>query len=110
MVDIKEFSKYTPNDFDKSVLRSTTEEMYNRFGDMQYFIVMEECSELIKEVSKHVRYGNNNLSLTEEIADVLICIDMILYDTNISTENIKQMMAYKINRLRNKINANEVME
>lgn len=109
MVDVKELSKYTSNDFDSSALRNIPKEMLSRFGHKQYFIVMEECSELIQAVSKHVRYGDRIDSLIEEIADVLICIDTVMYDTGILQEDIKKMMAYKINRLQNKINANEVM-
>lgn len=47
---------------------------------MQSIIAMEECSELIKAVSKCVRYGDgvaNKTNLVEEIADVLICIEQL---------------------------------
>lgn len=40
-------------------------------------IAMEECGELIQAISKTVRYGSKANNLSEECADVLICIDAL---------------------------------
>lgn len=47
------------------------------YGTVQQSIVcMEECSELIQAISKEMRGHTNKDHLAEEMADVLICIEM----------------------------------
>ena len=43
----------------------------------QSTVCMEECAELIQAVSKEKRGKHDMLHLSEEIADVEICIEMI---------------------------------
>lgn len=41
---------------------------------LQYIIAIEEMSELQKEISKFIRYGDNQESIKEEIADVQLVL------------------------------------
>lgn len=64
-------------------------------------IAMEECSELIKAISKCKRYGCADKyrdNLIEEIADVLFIIDELKLIYNISDEAISEIKQYKIDR------------
>lgn len=54
----------------------TVQKTIHRYGaEAQQIVAMEECSELIKEISKMLREKGDKRHLTEEIADVLICIE-----------------------------------
>ena len=49
-----------------------------KFGaTMQMNVAMEECSELIKEISKIIRGKGNLANLAEEIADVEIMLEQL---------------------------------
>ena len=50
--------------------------------DIQSTVCMEECAELIQAISKQKRGKSDKEHLTEEIADVLICIKLLqsIYD------------------------------
>jgi NTP pyrophosphatase (non-canonical NTP hydrolase) len=64
-------------------------------------ICMEECSELIKAISKCKRYGCNDKyrdSLVEEIADVLIIIGELKELYNLSEDEIEKVIESKIAR------------
>ena len=53
-------------------------EAISRFGtSAQIMIAMEECSELIKELSKMFRGETNVENISEEIADVQIMIEQL---------------------------------
>ena len=55
-------------------------EAIKTFGALpQMVIVMEECSELQKEISKIIREKGNLENLAEEIADVEIMIEQLKY-------------------------------
>ena len=65
----------------------------------QSMIAIEECSELIKELTKFMRGNKNRMKLLEEIADVEICLsELKLYFKNITEVEI--MKSYKLNRLK----------
>lgn len=64
-------------------------------------IAMEECSELIKAISKCKRYGfvdKHRDNLIEEIADVLFIIDELKLIYDISDDAISDIKQYKIDR------------
>ena len=71
-------------------------------AEAQTLMVMEEMSELQKELCKHARGKDNQLSIAEEIADVLIMLDqmMILHDCESIVAQYKQD---KLERLENRI-------
>lgn len=60
-------------------LRTIWRESIGHYGmEMQSIVCMEECSELIQAVSKCLR-GNPGATdnLTEEMADVVICLNLL---------------------------------
>lgn len=61
-------------------------------------IVMEECSELIKEVSKSVRNVDNKKELTEEMVDVIISIQMLMRMCGISQDELDREYNRKMKR------------
>ena len=46
-------------------------------SETQKIVCMEECSELIQAISKEVRGKSDMDHLTEEMGDVLICIELL---------------------------------
>ena len=64
-------------------------------AEAQTLMVMEEMSELQKELCKHARGKDNQLSIAEEIADVLI-----LHDCE---SIVAQYKLEKLERLENRI-------
>lgn len=62
-------------------------------------IAMEECSELIQAISKAKRGKLNKDNLTEEIADVFICIDWLCEIYNIKNEEISEWLITKKDRI-----------
>lgn len=63
-------------------------------------VVIEELSELIKAISKINRCHNNKhlKSLMEEIADVRLIIERIMFKYNIKEDDIDKLVVFKINR------------
>ena len=73
--------------------------MIEIFGEEhQLILVTEECAELIKEVTKHLRGEDNRANIIEEAADVLIMIRYLQLILNISDEDLNQMIEFKLNR------------
>lgn len=69
------------------------------FGEQhQMILVTEECSELIKEISKNLRGENNKNNIIEEAADVLIMIRYLQLILNISDEDLNQAIGFKLQR------------
>ena len=60
--------------------------------------VMEECSELIKEVSKSVRDVDNKKELTEEMVDVIISIQMLMRMCGVSQDELDREYNKKMKR------------
>lgn len=52
------------------------ESIYVYGKELQSIVCMEELSELIQAISKEMRGRTNKNHLAEEMADVLICIEM----------------------------------
>lgn len=70
---------------------------------MQTVVAIEEMSELQKELTKYIRGNGNRDNLTEEVADVLIMITQILLMYQISDENITEVINFKLNRLKERL-------
>lgn len=85
-----------------AVLPSERIAMFNKACtiDPHDTVIIEELSELIKAVSKINRCHNNKhlKSLMEEIADVRIVIERIMYKYNIKEDDIDKLVVFKINR------------
>ena len=70
-------------------------------------IAMEECSELIQAISKAKRGKLNKDNLTEEIADVFICLHWLQKIYDISRADISEWMNIKEERILDRRNNNE---
>ena len=57
----------------------------------------EECSELAVEASHSARIGTT-VKISEEIADVLIMMEQIVYLSGIERKDIDECMQYKLGR------------
>ena len=69
------------------------------YGDqIMSTICMEECAELIQAISKNIRGKDAKESLTEEIADVLICIEALKYMHGIEDADISTWVKRKQDR------------
>lgn len=78
------------------------------YGEQKQSIVcMEECSELIQAISKELRGKSDIEHLTEEIADVLISIELIKQIYNISQSAIYEWVKYKQERMERRISEND---
>ena len=67
-------------------------------ADLQTVVCMEECAELIQAVSKMKRGKDNRNNLIEEMADVMICIEILKQVYGISDNEIQDYVCQKQNR------------
>lgn len=67
--------------------------------DLQSTVCMEECAELIQAISKEKRGKSDKDHLSEEIADVLICIEMLRQIYNITEDEIYYWVINKQERI-----------
>ena len=67
--------------------------------DLQSTVCMEECAELIQAISKEKRGESDKDHLSEEIADVLICIEMLKQIYNITEDEIYSWVINKQERI-----------
>lgn len=67
-------------------------------ADEQTTVCMEECAELIQAISKEKRGKHDKQHLIEEIADVYICLEMLMEIYNISSKEIESMIERKQQR------------
>ncbi len=66
-------------------------------------ILMEECSELIKQCAKIKRFGEDELSLKklqQEISDVLALIGLAVKDYELNQEEIEEGIYAKYEKMR----------
>ena len=73
----------------------------------QSTVCMEECAELIQAISKAKRGKINRDNMIEEIADVLICIEMLKQMYMISDEKINKWIEKKQAREVERMEKNE---
>lgn len=84
--------------------------------DTQTTTCMEECAELIQAISKLKRYNpedpNNKVerkelieNLYEEVADVLICIDLLSEIYGLKFGDVRRMIHHKVWRMKRKMEA-----
>ena len=73
-------------------------EIADHYGiDNQLHQLAEECSELAVEASHSARKGVT-VKIIEEMADVLLMIEQVIYLANIATEDIDECIKFKIDR------------
>lgn len=73
----------------------------------QSTVCMEECAELIQAISKAKRGKINQDNMIEEIADVLICIEMLKQMYSISDSEIDALIKKKQKREVERMEKNE---
>ena len=67
--------------------------------DVQSTVCMEECAELIQAISKEKRGKSDKDHLAEEIADVIICIEILKQIYNITEDEIYSWVKTKQERI-----------
>ena len=77
--------------------------------DIQSTVCMEECAELIQAISKAKRGKIDRDNMIEEIADVLICIEMLKQMYMISDEKINKWIEKKQEREAERISQHELL-
>ena len=75
--------------------------------DVQSTVCMEECAELIQAISKEKRGKSDKEHLSEEMADVIICIEMLQEIYSISDDMISEWIQIKEARIIERIKQNE---
>lgn len=78
--------------------RNVCLEIADNYGmQSQIPIAIEEMSELTKELCKYIRGNDNEIDIAEEVADVKIMIEQIVYLFGID-DKVDKMIDYKLNR------------
>jgi len=74
---------------------------------LQMVMVIEEATELNKEICKWLRGRNNKDELTEEVADLLIMLQQLLFITGITSHELQQQADLKIERIKKALKGGE---
>lgn len=75
--------------------------------DLQSTVCMEECAELIQAISKEMRGKSDKDHLAEEMADVIICLEMLKQMYDVSDSSINSWIIDKEERLVERIKKDE---
>lgn len=78
--------------------------------EKQLLICIEELSELIQAITKMERYPNDETrknGLTEELTDVLICLDYLALIYEIDESKIDEIWSKKLKRLKERMKNEE---
>lgn len=67
-------------------------------ADYQTTVCMEECGELIQAIAKMKRGKNVYSNLVEEMADVLISIELLKQIYHVDENDLKGWVDFKVNR------------
>ncbi|MCD8025068.1 MAG: hypothetical protein LUE64_05990 [Candidatus Gastranaerophilales bacterium] len=103
--ELKSFEEYYLNRAD--LKRTVYKQAWEKYGkNMQFVVAMEECAELIKELSKAVRGEMRIDGLCEEIGDVEIIIEQIKQNLSLSS-NIETWQEIKIKELKQILDCEE---
>lgn len=78
----------------------------NPRGHRNLIIVMEELSELSKEISKELRGKGDKANILEELADVQLGIYYVQEICKINNEDLRKAMNVKMKRLEDVLKAN----
>ena len=98
---LREMSSTINEEYCKSVIRQSLRdipETQNQKGTMNTIIIMEELSELSKELSKAIRGKGERMDLVEELADVALGIKYVQEIFDISDETLARAMNVKLYR------------
>ena len=90
---------------------NVAEKSIEHYGaDLQTVVCMEECAELIQAVSEMKRGKDNRNNLIEEVADVMICIEILKQVYGISDNEIQNYVCQKQNRSIERMKSDESQE
>lgn len=92
--------------FMDSVIRKSIDKspkILGKKGNYNLIIVMEELSELQKEISKHLRGRKNKVDIIEEAADVIIAMEYVKIVCNITDADISRAINIKLDSLDNRL-------
>lgn len=80
-------------------------ELFEKYDVKQIIVAIEELSELQKELCKMLRKGNtdNIENIKEEIADVSIMLDQLVYYFKIDKEELLKIQTEKLNRTKERL-------
>ena len=78
--------------------------------DLQSTVCMEECAELIQAISKMKRGKDNRNNLIEEMADVMICMEILKQVYGVSDSEIQNYVCQKQNRSIERMKSDESQE
>ncbi len=81
-------------------MKKIIEQLAQRNGPNQDIFVLEEMSELQKELMKHRRGKDNRDEIVDECSDVLLTIFILLRAYGATESEIRKLMVYKTHRLR----------
>lgn len=91
----------------------TLEELIGIIGEMnldsgvsQSVYVIEECSELIKELTKKERGKGDDANIFDEACDVLTTVCVLLHQHGASVNDVKERMMFKCNQALERYRAN----
>lgn len=80
-------------------IRELTDSIAKKNGkEVISVLVIEECSELQKEITKMMRERGNKMNLLEEMADVYICLAELRWCYGITDHDLNTMIMRKITR------------
>lgn len=89
----------------KQVNAYVVQKTIHKYGEQtQQTVAMEECAELIKEISKAIRGQFRREFIAEEIADVLIMIEDLQQIHGIPDEKIQEYIDLKTDRILARMN------
>lgn len=86
-----------PDNSVKNAIKAISE-MDNKSGIPQSVYVIEECSELIKELMKQQRGKGSEKDILAEASDVLTTVFVLLTQYGVTEDFIKEQILYKCNR------------
>ena len=75
--------------------------------EKQSVVCMEECAELIQCISKELRGKSDPYHLAEEMADVLICVEMLKQMYHIDLSEIQTWIDKKQDREESRMKSHE---
>lgn len=65
----------------------------------QLLMVIEECSELQKEICKHFRGEYNRDKILDELTDVRLMLDQLEYIFKFTEKELSEREEFKVNRI-----------
>lgn len=83
----------------KEISKEIIKRSIEHYGtETQSTICMEECAELIQAISKMKRGKDDMENLSEEMADVYICLEMLMQIYGVDASKVNVWIDYKQKR------------